>query len=452
MTARIAAAQSPEAGGEHAQRRERALDHHAQRGGGLDPPAPVDELVVDVAAVALRTADGRASERRRTAIAVSASGSPTISGVADPHRPVRACRARSARGASRARCRARYAPPSPRYMRAGGALKTRNAASAPASASPTVVASPPRIANAAALTMQAPGREPVLAVEQVHRVEEHDARAPRSPSLHQRRARGPTSAAATPITISAPRREPRREAAGVVDRRRARARARTGRAARAGRPRSGRRAGRGTPRRRRGTAPGDRCGLQRPGPVDDAEPERDAPDDRRGDERDDQRDDEFHTSTSDDTPSWTSMRGSDREPAALVQPQRGDVVGPRDHLDRVSTPSSARRCVAASTTCRPTPRPPASSSTATARISAAGQVGALALRRVAERLEHAAPASAASCGAAASPGDEPVVQRERPVEPADVASWRRRSPSDGARPSSSVATYANESSDRTMRR
>ncbi len=36
--------------------------------------------------------------------------------------------------------------------------------------------------------------------------------------------------------------------------------------------------------------------------------EREPPDDRRGHERDDQRDDEFHTSTSDDVPSWTSMR------------------------------------------------------------------------------------------------------------------------------------------------
>ena len=145
---------------------------------------------------------------------MSASGSPTISGVAiHTDQSVVPCSVSAGRVASTVPIR--YAPPSPRYMRAGGALKTRNAPSAPASASPTISASPPRIANAAALTRHAPAASPSWPSSRFTAFSRTTTST--AVATFTRAGPGTTTAATTPISDLGAEPGPRGQAAGVVD-------------------------------------------------------------------------------------------------------------------------------------------------------------------------------------------------------------------------------------------
>ena len=210
-------------------------------------PAAVHELIVDVAPVAREQREaGRGSGAGPRSRCRRAGGRRSAGPRSTP--PVASCRPAVSAGSVASTVPSRYAPPSPRYIRAGGALNTRNAASAPASARPTDSASPPRIANAGRAHEHGAGGEAVLAVEQVDRVQEHDDE---HAGPERRRAPGPgtTSAAsdadhdlgaepgprgeaaassATPSASASAVREQQREPVGL-DR--------------------ARRAGRGTPRR-----------------------------------------------------------------------------------------------------------------------------------------------------------------------------------------------------------
>ena len=131
----------------------------------------------------------------------------------------------------------------------------------------------------------------------------------------------------------------------------------------------------------------------------------------------DRGDDEFHTSTSDDTPSCTSTRAWIRNPQLSYSRRAATLSDPATTLTAVS-PRSASRRVAASTTSRPMPRP------AAVRVHGDGedlgrrQVSAFG-GRVPDGLEHPAPRPEQAWRGEHT-RDEPVVQRERAVQLADV--------------------------------
>ena len=85
----------------------------------------------------------------------------------------------------------------------------------------------------------------------------------------------------------------------------------------------------------------------------------------------------------------------------------------------LSTPRSAARRVAASTTSRPMPRPPRVGVDRDGEDLGGRQVGAVG-GRVAQRLEHPPPATATRRGAATAPATTAVAEHERAVEAADV--------------------------------
>ena len=334
-------------------------------------------------------------------------------------------------------------------MRAGGRLKTRNPASAPASASPTVVASPPRIANAGRghqARRRPRGRRGRRAGSPRSAGRR---RAPRCATATERRRRGRRARPATPTTISAPRRargvrsrasssDPEREGEGVREEQR-----------RADPPRSARRAGRGTPRRRRGTAPGARAPSAGPGGRRCRAGSRRAGRSGAATSVDDERDDEFHTSTSDDVPCVHLDAARARaNPQRLVEPQRGGVVRARDDLDRGRRRAGELGGGRVDHELVPMPRPPRRSSTATARISAARQVVAArraGYRSVSSTRRHDRSESRRG---ARRPATRPSRSDERRGRASPTSSVRRGEARRRGRRSSSVATSANDVGDR----
>ena len=371
----------------------------------------------------------RARSRRTIAIAVSATRQPDDSGTAiQTDQSVVAVLGQRGQRA-RARCPIRYAPPSPRYIRAGGALNTRKRRARRRARAPigVGVAAEDR-ERRRALTTHDAGGEAVLAVEQVHRVEQARRRARAVATCDERRSRddeprrrrrsrsrrragpGAGAAAASSATPSASARPYGTSSASRLA------------------PRSGRRAGRGTPRRHRGTGPATRWVLSGPGRSTMPSADRD----RAGAMRRARRASTTSATTSSTPaprttrPACTSMPRRDANPHRSYSRSAAALSDPVDDLHRVDAARGelvgrgvdqrAARC----------PRPPRRPSTATARISAAGQVVAVG-GRVAERLEHAAPRPDELRRGAHARRRAPSRSDERAVERADVCRRRRRS-------------------------